>query len=268
MLEKWMARRIVLGGALVLAILGGAGCGTGLSIADQLGLSTGTLEVAFPLTRLDGTFTKTFTVRNTGNRAEMVTGATITSAAALGRVDPFTFVGNYPITLQPNETTTLGVQFKSPGRGVFVANVDVMYTVPDAGGSYRSSTMTMIGLGQGSTASATGDFAVDRSVGLLRCDSTAANSTKLWFSNLGSESMVVERVELSGTNAAEFRVDGGTGAFLGPGDRGFLDLVYAPRDAGPHFATLKTFARSRFQAQDASITLVGDTDPSACSFSP
>jgi hypothetical protein len=221
--------------------VGGTGIAPVVAVADSL---------VFGNVRLGASAVSTVTVRNVGDAPLIISALTISGidAAAFQIVSPITF----PQTVAAGDSLAVQMRYTPSVRRVDIAMLTI---TSDAQPTANTVLLTGRGIAPVLTV-ATAHDAGSTAVG-------ATGSTALLIRNTGDAPMVISRLNITGTNGAEF----GTGSVtvpitIAPGASYTLPISFTPTARGLRTATLEIDSddpnSARLTVQLAGIGLQGE----------
>ncbi len=245
---------VLIFGLISLVACGGTSVGApGSGGGPSLSLSPATL--AFGNQTVNTAVTATATVTNTGNSTLVISSAALSGAQAADfSFSPSTF----PISISAGSSAIVSVTFKPAAEGGRSATLSIS---DNATGSPHSLLLS----GTGTVPK------ISSSSQSVSFPQTLPNTTsaplEVTISNQGSGNLVISSLQIAGTNASEFAVQGGTLPMtVAGGSSTTLQLTFTPTGAGTRTAALAI--ASNADGSPLSIALSGtspdlEQDPSA-----
>lgn len=200
-------------------------------------------EIAFPLTAVGNNFSGTLTLRNPSTTASLsLSGVQFTGLSA--REFTITAPTQFPVTIAPNATLPLTVQFAPTALGRRIAQMTLNYDAAP-----RSETLVLVGSGSSSKRLTENVGSRLFNFGSITTNQVSATSVSVTIVNTGSEPVRVTTVTLEGEHSAEFRVE----ALATP-----TPLTVQPQQS---FVVRTLFAPRTVGNKNARLVILSDADP-------
>jgi hypothetical protein len=182
---------------------------------------------------INGSTSQSFEVRNSGTQDLQITAITLTG----GNAGEFSITnGGNPVTLAPNETHNVAVNFNPASTGS--KNTTLRFESNDP--NENPLDVSLNGSGIPTPAP---DIAVDpasHDYGSILVNTSTSHSFTI--DNEGTANLDVSATGLSGTNAGAFSISNGGAFSLAPGGTRIIDISFSPDTPGDYSAILQIFS--------------------------
>jgi probable HAF family extracellular repeat protein len=223
----------------------------GKGIGTKPTIQVDTTSFDFGSVPLTTNASKTVMITNSGDADLTISGVSFTGA----NPGDFTLTGSTAPTLTPGQSTTLTVTFSPAAIGTRTATLGITSNAINGPTSisFRGSAVAATRWVQIASSL---DFG---SVGL----STTSSGQTLTIKNLGNVSLTISGVTLTGANAADFSVSGGTGVTLAPNATTPLTVTLSPTAIGTRSSSLVITSNADNSPTSVALTGTGVEAPPA-----
>jgi hypothetical protein len=234
------------------------------SVAATAQMSLSVSNVTFGSVQVGSSVITPVAVTNTGKQTVTISQATVSGTG-------FSFAGpNLPITVAPQQTTSLSVAFAPQTAGSVTGSLNASYWASWGGNKTAHSssvTVALSGTGYSITAATSpGYLTAPSSMNLGSVTVGSSQTQALTVSNSGGSSLTISGATASGTG---FSVSGLTFPYtLAAGGSASLSVTFAPSTTGTVNATLSLSSNASDPSVSVSLTGSGTTSSGTLGVTP
>ena len=235
-----------------------------ISVAATAQMSLSVSNVALGSVQVGSSVIMPVAVTNTGKQTVTISQATVSGTG-------FSFAGpNLPITVAPQQSTSLSVSFAPQTAGSVTGSLNVSYWASWGGNNTAHSssvTVALSGTGYSITAATSpGYLTAPSSMNLGSVTVGSSQTQALTVSNSGGSSLTISGATANGTG---FSVSGLTFPYTLPaGGSASLSVTFAPSTTGTDNATLSLSSNASDPSVGVSLTGSGTTSSGTLGVTP
>ena len=235
-----------------------------ISVAATAQMSLSVSNVALGSVQVGSSVIMPVAVTNTGKQTVTISQATVSGTG-------FNFAGpNLPITVAPQQSTSLSVSFAPQTAGSVTGSLNVSYWASWGGNNTAHSssvTVALSGTGYSITAATSpGYLTAPSSMNLGSVTVGSSQTQALTVSNSGGSSLTISGATANGTG---FSVSGLTFPYTLPaGGSASLSVTFAPSTTGTDNATLSLSSNASDPSVGVSLTGSGTTSSGTLGVTP
>jgi N-acetylneuraminic acid mutarotase len=222
-------------------------------------VTAGTLDspaaLALGNVNTDQTVTKKLSLKNTGgNQGILITALTISGSTEFTVNSPYPL----PLLIKPGQSIDVEVSLASATAGSKSASLEIQHT-----GAAGKATVKLTGNVEktASLASST------ESLHFLSQEAGTVSPTQdVTVKNNGKEAVIINKVGITGANAAEFKHSFSSAVTINPGSSHIINVSFAPQSQGLKHGTLKV--TSEDSGEELTVKLSGEGIDSVVTASP